>query len=112
MSGPPGPERRFSTGAVVAGAAVGFVATPAIGIGVIALVSALDRLGGAAGSLVGLAGTAALFGPLVAAIVLASGRGDPRRRGFGLGYAIGWAAFLVVGAGLCVALLSSQFSGG
>jgi hypothetical protein len=54
---------------------------------------------------------ASVFGPLVAAVVGASKRGTPERRGFALGYAIGWAAFVIVGAGVCVAILSQLGAG-
>jgi hypothetical protein len=59
----------------------------------------------------GLAFLAALLAPPVVGTVFAVRRGTPARRGLGLGVLIGWAALLVVGAGLCVALLAAYQGG-
>jgi hypothetical protein len=47
------------------------------------------------------------FLPLVGGIVLAVIGRTPRGRGLGLGFAIGWAVWLIVGGGVCVALVLS-----
>jgi hypothetical protein len=44
--------------------------------------------------------------PLVGGIVLAVVGRTPRLRGLGLGLAIGWAVWLIVAAGACVALIA------
>jgi hypothetical protein len=93
---PPRPERRFGTGAVVGGAVLGLVAT----VGLPALLASLPGFGALLFFPAGLA-------PLVAGIVLAASSGPPQRRGLGLGLVIGWGATLVVGAGVCIALLAS-----
>lgn len=86
---PPKPERRFSVLWVVLGAL-----TPVLLL------------------LLSLAGLAVLlpvvlFGPVVGgAILIALGR-TPQWRGYGLGLLIGWGILLVVGAGLCVAILAN-----
>ena len=48
-----------------------------------------------------------LFGPVVAGALLIGRGGTPQWRGYGLGLLIGWGVLLVVGAGLCVAILGS-----
>jgi len=82
----PGPVR-FAGGAVAGGVITGIVAP--------VLVAVLFGLG----LLLGL-------GPLVLGIVLASRHGSPTRRGFGLGLAIGWGCFVIIGGGLCLALVA------
>ena len=86
---PPKPERQFSVLWVVFGAL-----TPVLLV------------------LLALAGLAVilpvvLFGPVVAGALLIGRGGTPQWRGYGLGLLIGWGVLLVVGAGLCVAILGS-----
>jgi hypothetical protein len=49
--------------------------------------------------------------PLVGGIVLAAVGRTPRARGLGLGFAIGWAVWLIVGAGVCVAVFAFVLAG-
>ncbi len=101
-------HRRFAGGSVVLGVVAGLFGTPLVVVAVGVLVSALAADVGAAAALLVLA---AVFAPPVAAVVVASKQGTPERRGFALGYAIGWAAFVIVGAGVCVAILSQLGAG-
>jgi hypothetical protein len=99
---PPGPPRRFGTGAVVGGAVVGVVGT-------IALPVALGLLASVAGPVsfaFGLLAVVSVVVVLVLGIVLAATPGTPERRGFGLGLVIGWGLLLLVGGGLCIALIA------
>ncbi len=105
--GPSGP-RRFDSSSVTLGAVVGFFGTPLLLVVAVIVVNGVARAldGVSAAPLVVLVVALVVFlGPLIAAIVRASRHGSPQQRGFALGVAIGWAVFLVVGAGACVALL-------
>jgi hypothetical protein len=104
---PPGPagRRRFSGASVALGAVAGFFGSPLL---IVVAVTVLNAVDGATGSGLPAGGwlvIVAFLGPLIAAVVVASQQGSPQRRGFALGYAIGWAVFSIVGAGVCVAIL-------
>jgi len=79
-----------------------------VGLGLDVLYAALGWLYLDLGASVagGLMGTllAALI-PLPVGVAVAVGARNPTARGIGLGIALGWALWLVVGAGLCVTLL-------
>jgi hypothetical protein len=97
-----GPPPRFTRGAIVGGAGA------ALGIMVLSgllSATAVTMTGGAFGGVLALLLAALAFSPLIVGIVLASAAERPRLRGFGLGLAIGWALWLIVGAGVCVAVV-------
>jgi hypothetical protein len=50
-------------------------------------------------------------GPLIVGVILFAFRRDPRRSGLALGLLIGWGVMLVIGAGVCVALVTSTYGG-
>ena len=103
---PPGPAgpRRFGGGWVTLGVVAGFVATPLLlGLAVFVLNLVASASGGV--PVWPLVVMVALVGPLIAAIFLASKDSTPQRRGFALGCVIGWGVFLIIGAGVCVAIV-------
>jgi hypothetical protein len=102
----PGPEgqRRFSGPSVALGVVAGLVGTPLLLVLAVVVLNGVSRAFGdvpAPALLVLLV----FAGPLLAAILLASRHAGSRRRGFALGLAIGWGAFLILGAGVCVAIV-------
>jgi hypothetical protein len=83
---------------------VGVVGLPLLLLGVVS---------GVAGNRPGVLPVALGIGvlaPLVVGIALVP-RGSPTRRGIGLGLLIGWGAALVVGGGLCIALIAALSNG-
>jgi hypothetical protein len=98
------PPRRFSTGAVIAGAAAVLLGLPLVGAAAVAV--PYSGSVGWLGSVVALVAVAAVPGLLVTGIVLAAIKGTATRRGFGLGMVIGWGLLVIIGAGACIALLS------
>lgn len=105
--GPSGdaPSRRFAGRGVAVGVGLGGLATLVLPVALVAVLGGLAAVPGL-GVAVVPAALAGLVAPLVVGVVLASGhRNDPFRRGIGLGVVIGWAVTLIVGAGVCVALL-------
>ena len=117
--GPPEPRperalqspRRFAGGAVVLGVVAGFLGTPVMLL-VAGLIQGFLGDAGDAGQLVAaLLGAALILGPPVRALDLAVKKGSAQRRGFALGYVIGVAVLVIVGAGLCVAVLAQLGSG-
>lgn len=102
---PQPPPRRFSTGAVVGGIAA-VLPINAVILGGIGLL--VGRLGGASDTIGSLSPVLFLVGwgvPVAVGIVLTARGGSPRVRGFGLGLAVGWAVWLIIGAGVCVGLI-------
>jgi hypothetical protein len=75
-------------------------------------VTAINMAGGSFGGLVAVLVVALAFSPLIVGIIIALVAKRPRLRGFGLGLAIGWALWLIIGAGACVALIAAVSSGG
>jgi hypothetical protein len=97
-SGAAAPGPRFAEGGVLVGVLLSFFGTPLLTV----LGSVVD---------VGVAGPAflltGLVGPLVAGLALLAVGRTAVQRGLGLGLTIGWGVIVVVGAGLCIALISS-----
>lgn len=92
----PGP--RFAGSWIGFGVFLGFFGTPLLTV----LGTSLD-VGGFAPAFL----FAGLLGPLVAGLALLAFGRTPVRRGLGLGLTIGWGVVVVVGAGLCIALISA-----
>ena len=68
------------------------------------LTALIARLPGA-GGIAGLIGALLALAPLIGGIGLAAVGRTTTWRSLGLGFAIGWAVWLIVGAGTCVALV-------
>jgi hypothetical protein len=86
---------------------LGYVLVVALLIGVLARVT-----GGSGGAALGIASILLGLVPLVSGIVLAAAGRTPRLRGLGLGLAIGWGVWLVVAAGVCVAVVAALMAAG
>ncbi|HYY10236.1 MAG TPA: hypothetical protein VE781_04815 [Kineosporiaceae bacterium] len=108
---PDRPKKRFDGGFVALGIVAGFLGAPFLFFVVLTLGSTLGSLGETGATVAELLLLAAVLGPLGLASTFVSRAGSPARRGFALGYLIGVAALLVVGAGLCVAVISQLGSG-
>jgi hypothetical protein len=105
---PVAPGRRFSGGMVWAGIGLDLVYMVVAGL-LTAVASNLLDSGPTAGGLAIVTGVLS-FLPLIGGIVLAVVGRTPRVRGLGLGFAIGWAVWLIVAAGACVALIAFFYS--
>lgn len=101
---PTPPPRRYATGSIWLGLAVGLAAT--IGIPMLGFFLAVQLEQAALGWLFGLVS----FGPLVLGIVLAAGQGTPARRGFGLGLTIGWACAPIIFSGVCILIILGAYT--
>ncbi|HEX2805034.1 MAG TPA: hypothetical protein VHN80_02535 [Kineosporiaceae bacterium] len=113
MSQPPGPAggqpARFTGRAIFGGAGA------ALGIMLLTValsVAASYLQSGPLGTVLAFVLAALAFSPLIAGIIMALAATTPGRRGFGLGLAIGWALWLIVAAGACVALVASIAASG
>ena len=103
----PGPVR-FRGSAVAGGVVTGIVAPVLVAVLFAVIIGVLNGRASntvPAGLVSGL-GLLLGLGPLVLGIVLASRHGSATRRGFGLGLAIGWGCFVIIGGGLCLALIA------
>jgi len=108
--GGPGKPNRFSKGGIFGGigaALVLLLLAAGLGVGLLSMATSWGALSTLATVLSSVFG----FLPLIAGIVLLAAGKTPGRRGLGLGLMIGWALWLVVGAGACVALLVALSSG-
>ncbi len=97
----PGAARRFHQPSTWLGVLLGLIAAPVA----LLLGTSVDL-----GRLTTVLLLASLVAPPLVGGVLAAVGGNPRRRGLGLGLVMGWGLLMVIGGGLCIALLS-QYSG-
>jgi len=105
---PPPSARRFSGRLVWAGIGLELLYLLLSGL----LVTALSRLPGSWGGLAGLLLLVLALLPLIGGIVLAAAGRTTTWRSLGLGFAIGWGVWLIVGAGTCFAVVLSYGLGG
>jgi hypothetical protein len=104
-----GPAPRFTRGAIFGGAGAALAIMVFSGL---LGVTTINLGGGSFGGVLALLLATLAFSPLIVGIIVALAAKRPRLRGFGLGLAIGWALWLIVGAGVCVALIAAVSAGG
>lgn len=101
---PPPAPRRYATGWLCFGLAVGLVTTIGIPLLGFFLATTVDQ------DAFGWVSSLAAFFPLVLGIVLTAMQGSPARRGFGLGMIIGWALSPIIFAGVCVLIIFGAYT--
>jgi len=101
---PAPPPRRYSTGSVWSGIAVGLATTIGLPLLGFFLAGTLEQ-----DAFAWLFLLVAVV-PLVLGIVLAAMQGSPARRGFGLGLTIGWACAPIVFSGVCIVIILGLYS--
>jgi hypothetical protein len=100
--------KRFSGGAIWAG--IGLDLLYAVVLSVLSTVVVRFVTGSDLTAVWGIVALVLGLVPLVGGIVLAAAGRTPRWRGLGLGMALGYAVWLIVGAGSCVAVLAYFYS--